>query len=379
MIEMMFIPKVDPAEIWEYLCEQCGQLRLYPCKTRPTVCGKCGARKLVIGRPGTLEKPNPDPTPVIEKEIEPVSELREIHLEERPATLKQVVGQPGACNQLVALSKQPEGLPHCILFSGPSGCGKTTLARILRKKLKCSDSDFVEVNAAENRGIEMVRGIQNRVGLSPIDGDSRVWLIDECHQLTADAQGAFLKLLEEPPGHVYFMLATTHPEKLRAAIRTRCTEIVVKQVSEDDLAGMVRRIAAEREIKVPDKVVTKLAEVAEGSPRKALVLLQQIIGIAEEAKQISVLESQDVKAAAFTIAQALMAKAPWSKVSQLVRDCAEDPESIRWMMLSYFTKVALGNNNSARAVAIMEEFDRNYYDSKKAGLVISCFNACNIK
>lgn len=304
--------------------------------------------------------------------------MREIHLEERPQTFKQVVGQRAACAQLAALAKGPEGIPHCILFSGPSGCGKTTLARIVRRKLKCSDSDFFEVNAAESRGIDMVRAIQARVGLAPIGGESRVWLIDECHQLTADAQGAFLKLLEEPPDHVYFMLATTHPEKLRQAIRTRCTQITVDLIGAGELAALVSRIAEERDVSIDDEVVAKLAHVSEGSARKALVLLQQIIGITEPAKQLSLLENADAQTAAIEIARAIMGGKPWRTVAALVKECKEEPETIRWMVLSYFTTVALGGGkDTERAVAIMEEFQYNYFDTKRAGLVMSCYRACN--
>lgn len=302
---------------------------------------------------------------------------REMHLEERPTAFKQVVGQDGAVAQLQALGKSPEGMPHCILFTGPSGCGKTTLARIVRRKLKCSDADFCEVNAADNRGIEMVRAIQGRVGLSPMDGESRVWLIDEAHALTSDAQGAFLKLLEEPPSHVYFMLATTNPEKLKPTIKTRCTTITVQAISEADLMGLVQRIGEERGTPLYGSVAAKLAEVAEGSARKALVLLQQVIGIEGEQKQIDVLQKADVKAAAFEIAKALQSGAKWPKVAALLRECDEDPEGIRWMILSYFSKVALGGDGG-RAVAILEEFQENYFDTKKAGLIINCYRACNL-
>lgn len=304
--------------------------------------------------------------------------MREIHLEERPTSLKQVVGQTEACQQLTALGKSEEGIPHCLLFTGPSGCGKTTLARIVRKKLKCSDSDFAEVNAADSRGIDMVRSIQGRVGLAPMDGDARVWLIDECHQLTGDAQGAFLKLLEEPPGHVYFMLATTDPQKLRQTIRTRCTEIKVRALTEVETVGLVNRITEERTGSPLDEgVAGKLAEVADGSARKALVLLQQVIGLPDAAAQVAVLQKADAQVAAIELARAIMANRGWNTVASILRDCDEEPESIRWMMLSYFTKVALGGNKgAAQAVGIMEDFQDNYYDTKKAGLVMSCFRAC---
>jgi len=305
--------------------------------------------------------------------------MREIHLEERPTSLKQVVGQREACAQLVALGKSEEGIPHCLLFTGPSGCGKTTLARIVRRKLRCSDNDFNEINAAENRGIDMVRSIQARVGLAPIDGETRVWLIDECHQLTGDAQGAFLKLLEEPPDHVYFMLATTNPAKLRKTIKTRCTELKVRDLTDSEIIGLVNRIAEERAGEpLNDAVTNKLAEVAEGSARKALVLLQQIISIEGDGRKVATLQNADAKAAAIEIARGLMKHRPWKEIAATIKTCDEEPEGIRWMILGYFTTVALSGSQAAgQAITIMEEFQDNYFDTKKAGLVMSCYQACN--
>lgn len=302
---------------------------------------------------------------------------RELHLEERPGSFKSMIGQPEAVAQLVALAKMDGGLPHCLLFSGPSGCGKTTLARICKKKLECGSSDFFEVNAADSRGIEMVRNIQQRVGLAPIDGASRVWLIDECHQLTADAQGAFLKLFEEPPPHVYFMLATTHPEKLKDAIRTRCTEIKVRPLNGAEITELVEGVLERHDKTLDGKVTAKIAEVADGSARKALVLLQQVMGIGDVAAQLDALQAMDAQAAAIEIARAIMAKKGWKVVAPILASCKEDPESIRWMMLSYFSKVALGTGNmAAAAINVMDCFQFNYFDTKRAGLILSCYNAC---
>ena len=300
--------------------------------------------------------------------------MREIHLEERPRTFKRVVGQRGACRQLISMAKSDGGLPHCILFTGPSGCGKTTLARIVKNKLKCSDADFTEINAAATRGIEMVRMLQSRIGTSPLESESRVWLIDECQQLTADAQGAFLKLLEEPPDHAYFILATTNPEKLRRTIRTRCTEIKVNALTEPDLIGLVRRIAEERGTDLDSEVLDKLAAVAEGSARKALVLLQQIIGLEDTEAQLNTLQNADAKQASIEIARALMSGKSWKHIAALIKACDGEPESIRWLILSYFSSVALGGGKNAdAAVRILEEFQDNYFDTKKAGLVMSCY------
>jgi len=305
--------------------------------------------------------------------------MRELHLEERPTKLNQLVGQTDAVMQLKALAQSEEGLPHTFLFTGPSGCGKTTLGRIIRKKLRCGDADFVEVNAANDRGVGMVRHIQQHVGMRPIAGNARVWLIDECHQLTAEAQGAFLKLLEEPPGHVYFMLATTNPEKLKKTIRTRCTEIKVRSLTGKETIGLVQRVAKKRnDLQLDDTVATKLGEVADGSARKALVLLSQIIGIDEVERQINILQKADVAAIAFEVAQALMRRKGWSTISKLLKANTDEPEGTRRLILAYFTTVALGGGKQTQmAIEIMEEFEENFYDSGKAGLVMACFRACN--
>lgn len=303
---------------------------------------------------------------------------REIHLEARPKTLAEVVGQPEAVAQLKALVKGDSGLPHCILFTGPTGCGKTTLARILKNRLKCGDADFREINAAENRGIEMVRDIQSHLRLAPMSGAVRVYIIDECHQLTADAQGALLKILEEPPDHVYIMMATTHPDKLRSAIRTRATEIAVKSVDVETLTALVIAKAGEFGDGIDEGVAAKIADAADGSARKALVILGQVMGIDSEEAQLKAIAKSDEKIAAIEIARAIMAKKPFGAIAPLIKNAEGEPESIRWMILSYFSSVALNGKDVARCVAVLRCFECNYFDTKKAGLVISVFEACNV-
>lgn len=296
----------------------------------------------------------------------------------RPAGFKEVLGQPAAVRMLTAMGKA-RTIPQCLLFVGPSGCGKTTMARVTANKLKCGGPDLCEVNAAENRGIDMVRSIAARANMKPIAGPVRVWIIDECHQLTADAQGAFLKLLEEPPEHVYFMLATTHPNKLRKAILTRCTEIKVNEVGIDLLEGLVQRVhRMETDNNDLDEAVArKIAECAEGSARTALVLLQTVINITDPDKQLASIENGGAKAQAIEIARAIMKGVAWGKMAAILKTCDEEPESIRWLVLSYATTVALGKGDPARAIDIIEAFGDNFYDTKKAGLVRACYDALN--
>ena len=159
--------------------------------------------------------------------------MHELYKKYRPDGYGDLVGQAPAVKVLRGLLKK--GLPHAMLLTGPSGCGKTTVARIIKNKLQCQDSDFVELNSASDRGIDVIRGIDGRMRLGGLLGGPRIWLFDECHRLTKDAQEAMLKYLEDTPSHVYFLLATTEPDKLITAIRTRCTEVRFAAIGHEEI------------------------------------------------------------------------------------------------------------------------------------------------
>src|SRR4030067_1009997 len=108
----------------------------------------------------------------------------ELYKKYRPKTFKDVVGQDEVVNVLSAMGKKNE-TPHFILFSGPRGVGKTSIARIIKSKLHCSDHDFKELNAADFRGIDVVREIRRSMSLSPLIGQVRLWLLDEVHAGTS--------------------------------------------------------------------------------------------------------------------------------------------------------------------------------------------------
>jgi DNA polymerase-3 subunit gamma/tau len=302
-----------------------------------------------------------------------MAEGNELYKRYRPTTFKDVVGQASAVKSLVDMGKRNE-IPHALLFTGPSGCGKTTLARILRAKLKCSDHDFQEINAADFRGIDSIRVIRQQMGAAPLMGTSRVWLLDEAHNLSGDAQTALLKILEDTPGHVYFMLATTDPQKLKKTIITRCTEVRCKEITKKELSDLALRIAAAENVTISGAVAEKLADVAEGSARKVLVLLHAVIGLKDEEDQLAAIEAGDVKGQAIEIARALLnQRTTWNTMKGLLKAVEEEPESIRHLVLSYCTSVLL-NSENPRAALVIEEFRDPYYDTKKAGLVLSCWN-----
>lgn len=292
-----------------------------------------------------------------------------LYIKHRPKTFKDVVGQPDAVATLSAMARAKR-FPHALAFFGDSGCGKTTMARITTTKLKCGKADFVEVNAAENRGIEMVRQIQKRMGLAPIAGPVRVWLIDECHQLTGEAQSALLKILEDTPKHVYFMLCTTDPQKLENTIKTRCTQIVVKPVGVKAMTDLIRRVAKVEKIGITDEVIDRIIDYAEGSARQALVSLNAIMGMSDEEAMLDAIQSCSVEADAFDLAKMLMdTRTKWNKVAAHLKKIeGQQPEGLRRMVLAFARGCLLGKGNHARAYNVIVSFSGGIYDHGKAGL-----------
>jgi DNA polymerase-3 subunit gamma/tau len=300
----------------------------------------------------------------------------ELYKRFRPKSFKQVVGQMGAVKMLSAMV-QKGSVPHSLLFTGPSGCGKTTLARILQVKLNCSDGDFFEVNCADFRGIDFVRDIRSRMTFSPIGGKSRIWLIDECHELTKQAQEALLKMLEDTPKHVWFILATTDPNKLLKTIMTRCTEIRLNVLDSDSMLGLLNTTCKRAKVTTPsDEVLDKIINNSEGSARKALVYLNQVISVQGEDAQLEVINSTSMERQAIQICRVLIRpKSTYKEVMDILAKLEEEPEQIRRMILGYFTTVAMKPGKlSARAIDILRCFQDHYYDSGKAGLVLSIWD-----
>lgn len=295
----------------------------------------------------------------------------ELYKKYRPQNFKDVLGQDDAVRMLNEMGRKGS-IPHTLLFTGDSGTGKTTLARILKTKLKCGDADFCEMNAADDKGIDMARELKQRSGLAPIQGPCRIWLMDEVHNLTAQAQECLLKLLEDTPKHVYYFLCTTDPQKLKKTIITRATEIRTKPLKPALLKQLVLDVVAKEEKQIEQEVADKIADIAEGSARKALVLLHQVIDLGSEDEKLEALQKADLKRVGIDIARALIKGAKWPEIAGLLKSVDEEPETIRRIILGYMVSVSLGKPNPVREVQIIEAFMDNYFSSGKAGLVQSC-------
>ncbi|MCG2794771.1 MAG: DNA polymerase III subunit gamma/tau [Actinomycetia bacterium] len=214
----------------------------------------------------------------------------------RPQALCEVVGQRHVTDTL-ANALSGGRLVHAYLFSGPRGTGKTSTARILAKAINCDEGptatpcntcdacvsisqgtalDVIEIDAASNRRIDEIRGLLEKIPFAPTAFRTKVYIIDEVHQLTPEASSALLKTLEEPPGHVIFVLATTEPHKLLPTIVSRCQRFEFSLVPTKEISRLLGQIASREEIDIEEEALGMIAEHAHGSVRDAIGVIDQI-------------------------------------------------------------------------------------------------------
>jgi DNA polymerase III gamma/tau subunit len=289
----------------------------------------------------------------------------------RPKTLADFVGNEDTTEALAAiLKRKKEDIPHAFLFTGPSGTGKTTLARIVAKTIGCDKRDFAEMDSADFRGIDTMRAIRSKIQYKSMFGPVRVWLLDECHQITKDGQEALLKSLEDAPEHVYFILATTNPEKLKPTIKRRCAEFNLQPVSDKEMKRLLRNVLKEEDKTIPKKVGMQIIEDSFGSPGIALSILEKIIDLPPEKMAKVAKKHAEEKNETIELCRALLKGASWGRICSILKGLEAEPESIRRAVLGYMTSVALGGET--KAIPILQAFEADYFASGKAGLVISC-------
>ncbi|NMG73258.1 DNA polymerase III subunit gamma/tau [Aromatoleum diolicum] len=215
----------------------------------------------------------------------------------RPKSFATLVGQEHVVRAL-SHALATGRLHHAWLFTGTRGVGKTTISRILAKALNCETGvtaepcnqcaacqaidadrfpDYVEMDAASNRGVEDMAALLDKAVYAPVQGRYKVYMIDEVHMLTGHAFNAMLKTLEEPPEHVKFILATTDPQKIPVTVLSRCLQFNLKQMPPGHIVDHLSRILEAEAIPFEALALRHLAKAASGSMRDALSLLDQAI------------------------------------------------------------------------------------------------------
>lgn len=219
----------------------------------------------------------------------------------RPQTFEEVYGQPHITatlkNELVS-----GRVAHAYLFTGSRGTGKTTCAKILSKAVNClsphdgdpcneceicrgidngSVLDVIEIDAASNNGVDNIRDLRDEANFTPVKAKYRVYIIDEVHMLSTGAFNALLKILEEPPEHVIFILATTEVHKLPATILSRCQRFDFKRISPEDICARLQYVAEHENIVLDEDAAALIAKVADGALRDALSLLDRCCAVDE--------------------------------------------------------------------------------------------------
>src|SRR4051794_14918787 len=230
----------------------------------------------------------------------------------RSATFDDVIGQEHVA-QTLKRAIESGRIAHAYLFCGTRGTGKTSMARILAKALNCESSkeptttpcnkcgscvaiargddiDVIEIDAASNTGVDNVREIIENSQYRPARSRFKVYIIDEAHMLSKAAFNALLKTLEEPPGHVKFILATTEPEKLLPTILSRVQRYDFRNIPTREIAAHLKNITKQEKIKADDDALLLVAKAGAGSMRDSLSLLDRLLSIGEKHLTIETIE-----------------------------------------------------------------------------------------
>jgi len=296
----------------------------------------------------------------------------------RPQELKQVKGNEDV---LVALDKMLSNVgtfPHAVLLTGPSGTGKTTVGRIIATRLGCVGSDYKEVDSGQFRGIDTIREIRSNAQYAAMEGAVRVWLIDECHKMTGDAMSALLKILEDAPAHVFFILCTTDPQKLLPTIKSRCSTFQMQPLQDDVMVSLLRRIAKKEGEQVEEEILQQIASDSLGQSRNAIQVLEQVLNTPPERRLEVAKRAAEQQSKGIELCNALINRKPWKMVAGILVSLKEqdnDAESVRRMVLGYCQSCLLKGMTNHQIAHVMECFMDNTYDSGFPAITFAAYSS----
>lgn len=303
----------------------------------------------------------------------------ELYKKYRPRTLKELFGQDHIV-QVLTDYLETNSLPHTILLAGGPGTGKTSVAHILKDALECNEMDFVTINCASIESpIDTIRSIDQQKNIAPW-GKNKVWFCEELQSLTraTHAMQSMLQMLEFTPPRVYFFLATSNPEKLNKALKTRCLELKFLPLSDEKMWELLSFVATQEKIKIHEEVIDRVIERAEGSARQALVLLDMIVGIEDEDEQLAKITKGAPEGDINKLARWLISENPsWTEIRKMLVKLSEDPEEARRRIYGYMGAVLRKSSGKQAELAYtgMLAFQDMWLDCGQARLTQACYEA----
>jgi DNA polymerase III subunit gamma/tau len=290
----------------------------------------------------------------------------------RPKTFDDVLGQDTIIRSLKKVVKDARA--RSFIFSGPSGTGKTTLARILAMSFSVGGGNInhIEVDGASQSGADAARELVTKslyraIGGSPV----KFIIIDEAHRLSSAAWTVLLKPVEEPPAHVYYAFCTTEIAKIPKAIITRCTRYDLKPVKEDLICDLLVSVCERENLNPTDEILELIAENSNGSPRQALVFLEECHSTKNVSEARELMRTSGQNKEVVDLARWLIAGKghTWAAAMKFVHDLqGQDAESIRIVLQNYFASALLktkGDKAAAHLLELIDAFRTPYTQSDK--------------
>ncbi len=301
-----------------------------------------------------------------------------LYLKYRPQSFSEIIGH----EQIVKILSQKvesKTVPNTILFSGDTGVGKTTTARILSRELGCTEFNLTQVNCADFRSIDDVRGIREVMHLHPMGGGCKVWILEECVQLPKVTQQAFLAILEDTPKYVYFLLCSSDLSGLLPTFVGRCFHLALQPLLKAQLADIMDTVCAGEGRKIEPEVKLAIATAANGSARMALQLLEAALVWKDPENQLQAIGScklQSEESEQF-LGRALFSRSSWGMISKIINNLEDkDVEGVRRQVLGYAAKVLSSPNGHGQegAYKVIKALSEPFFGSGKAGLLAAVYS-----